>query len=106
MRRSRSAKRGSERGGSLQLCVFRLGLLQDWDVGVGVFPKREEVLIGRPGFRGITGKNIGAVEAEMGQRADWEVLHYLPVRDDFLKLVLRGVALMRYSFASGLVFYC
>jgi len=30
----------------LQLRVLRLGLLQDRDVGVGVLPKREEILIG------------------------------------------------------------
>src|SRR6266581_907759 len=31
---------------SLQLGVFRLGLLKDRDVGVGVFPKGEEILVG------------------------------------------------------------
>ena len=31
--------------GSLQLRVLRLGLLQDGDVGVGVFPEGEEVLM-------------------------------------------------------------
>lgn len=46
MRRSRSAKRGSERSCSLQLGVFRFGLLQDGDVGVGLFPESEEVLVG------------------------------------------------------------
>jgi len=30
----------------LQLGVLRLGLLQDGDVGVGVFPKREEIFVG------------------------------------------------------------
>ena len=32
--------------GSFQLCVFRLGFLQDGDVGVGVFPEREEIFAG------------------------------------------------------------
>jgi hypothetical protein len=31
---------------SLQLCVFRLGLFEDRDVGVGVFPEGEEFLVG------------------------------------------------------------
>src|SRR5438477_1618525 len=31
---------------SLQLCVLRLGFLQDGNVGVSVFPERKEVLIG------------------------------------------------------------
>jgi hypothetical protein len=30
----------------LQLRVLGFGLLQDWYLGVGVFPKSEEVLIG------------------------------------------------------------
>ena len=30
----------------MQLCVFRLGLLQDGDVGVGVFPECQEVFGG------------------------------------------------------------
>ena len=34
-----------------ELCVFRLGLLEDRDTGIGVFPEREEVLVGFPGFR-------------------------------------------------------
>jgi hypothetical protein len=34
----------------LQLRVLRLGLLQDGDVGVGVFPERKEILIGGAGF--------------------------------------------------------
>jgi hypothetical protein len=37
-----------------QLCVFRLGILQDGDVGVGVFPEREEILIGGAGFGRVT----------------------------------------------------
>jgi len=36
--------------GLFQLCVLRLGFLQDGDVGVGVFPEREEILIGGVGF--------------------------------------------------------
>jgi hypothetical protein len=39
----------------LQLPVFRFGVLQDGDVGVGVFPEREEVFISgeRPDAGGI-----------------------------------------------------
>jgi hypothetical protein len=39
----------------LQLRVLRLGLFQDGDVGVGVFPEGEEILIGgeRPNARDI-----------------------------------------------------
>ena len=37
----------------LQLGVLSLGLLQDRDVGIGVLPDGEEVLVGTPGFGGI-----------------------------------------------------
>jgi hypothetical protein len=30
----------------LQLCVLGFGLLQDGDVGIGIFPEREEVFVG------------------------------------------------------------
>ena len=36
--------------GLFQLCVFRLGFLEDGDVGVGIFPECEEILIGGAGF--------------------------------------------------------
>src|SRR4029077_13214141 len=47
----------------LQFRVFRLGFFQDGDVGVGVFPKGEEVLIGGAGLGGVAGKSVGAGEA-------------------------------------------
>jgi hypothetical protein len=42
-------------GPLLQPRVFRLGLLQDGDVGVGVFPEAEEVFVGgeRPDTGGV-----------------------------------------------------
>jgi len=36
--------------GLLQPCVFRLGFLQDGDVGVGIFPEGEEIPIGASGL--------------------------------------------------------
>ncbi len=30
----------------MKLRVLRLGLLQDGDVGVGIFPQRQEVIVG------------------------------------------------------------
>jgi len=46
----------------LQLRVLRLGLLQDGDVGVGVFPEREEILVGgeRTDAGGIGVRTFGA----------------------------------------------
>ena len=43
----------------LQLRVFRLGFLQDGNVGVGVFPKGKEVLVGRLGFCCLPLESIG-----------------------------------------------
>jgi hypothetical protein len=45
---------------SLQLGVFRLGLLEDRDVGVGVFPEGEEILVGFSGFRRVASQLGGA----------------------------------------------
>ena len=39
--------------GSLQLRVVRFGFFQDGDIGVSVFPEREEILVGRAGPRAI-----------------------------------------------------
>ena len=44
---------------SLQLCVFCLGLLEDRDVGVGVFPEREEILVGSAGFGRVALQGVG-----------------------------------------------
>jgi hypothetical protein len=51
----------------LQLRVLRFGFLQDGDVGVGVFPEREEILISgaRPGR--ITHKRQSPPEPEFRQ---------------------------------------
>ena len=47
----------------LQLRILRLGLLQDGDVGVGVFPEGEEVLVSRErsdaGGIGVSPSNAG-----------------------------------------------
>ncbi|MGD0460185.1 MAG: hypothetical protein ABSC21_20860 [Terriglobia bacterium] len=58
--------RGGARG-LFQLCVFRLGFLQNGNVGVGVFPEREEILIGGAGLAG-TGDWLdrGALAAGQG----------------------------------------
>jgi len=44
----------------LQLGVLRLGLLQDGDVGVGVFPEGKKVLISGANFCGVALYDIGA----------------------------------------------
>ena len=41
---------GARYSRSLQLGVFRLGLLENRDVGVGILPYGQEILIGTPGL--------------------------------------------------------
>ena len=45
--------------------VFGLGFLQDRKVGVGVFPEREEFLIGGFCFGGVALHVIGAAQLKM-----------------------------------------
>jgi hypothetical protein len=47
--------------GSVQLGVFGFGLLQDRNVGLGVFPECEEILIGRLGFCGVAFERISSL---------------------------------------------
>src|SRR5580692_7313824 len=54
----------------LQLRVLRLCLLQDRNLGVGVSPEREEILIGCPGFGCVTLHCASAGHAEMRQHAE------------------------------------
>src|SRR4029077_16192773 len=53
--------------GSLQLGVLRLGFLQDGDVGVGVFPLGEEVLVVGASFGGVARKSKASGKAEPSQ---------------------------------------
>ena len=53
----------------LQLRVLRLGLLQDGDVGVGVFPKGKEVVVCLASFWGVTARKQGARQLQLGQRS-------------------------------------
>src|ERR1700687_3424871 len=59
----------------LQLRVLRLGFLQDGDVGVGVFPERQEILVSGLCFGGFAGDGISTGQLETGERAEQEVLH-------------------------------
>jgi hypothetical protein len=65
---ARSAIASQEtRRGLLQLRVFRLGLLQNGDVWVGVFPQCQEILIGGTGFGCVALQGVGAGEAKVGK---------------------------------------
>jgi len=51
----------------LQLRVLGFRFLQDGDVGVGVFPEREEVLVWTLRFRGVARHRVGATDLQMHQ---------------------------------------
>ena len=45
--------------------VFRLGLFEDRDAGVGVLPQFEEVLEGLPGFRRVAFERDAARQSQI-----------------------------------------
>ena len=51
----------------LQLRVLSFRGDEDGNIGVGVFPQREEILIGEAGFGGIALHSVGATELKMGK---------------------------------------
>src|SRR5213592_2459198 len=77
---------------SLQLRVLRLGFLQDGDVGVGVFPEGEEILIGGAGLGCVPGEGMGTGQAEMGKRTERIVQYDTAVVENFLKLDRGGLS--------------
>ena len=53
--------------GLFQICVLRLGFLQDGDIGVGVSPKAQEVLISGAALILVVRKRVGARQSQLGQ---------------------------------------
>ena len=80
----------------LQLRVLGFGLLQDGDVGVGVFPEGQEIFVGgeRPdaggvGIRALRGfrlQGVGASHAQMRQRSRPAVPDDAAVVENLLEL--------------------
>src|SRR5438445_1573823 len=70
----------------LQLRVLRVGFLQDGNIGVGILPESEKVLILRVGFGCIALERVGAGEAKMGQHADRRVQCDAAMAVDILEL--------------------
>ena len=79
----------------MKLRILRFGSDEDGNVGVGVFPEREEILIGRLGFGGVALHGVGAGEAEMCQCADGLANYNSAMVEDFLELAGGFAALMR-----------
>jgi hypothetical protein len=82
--------------GSLQLRVLCLGFLQDGDVGVGVFPEREEIFVGGEcpyaggiGIRSLRSSRLlglGTSHSQMRQRSRPAVPDYAAVVENPRKL--------------------
>src|SRR5437588_12145817 len=70
----------------LQLRVLRLGFFQDGDVGVGVFPKGEEVLVGRFCLRSVASHGVCTSKTEMGECSQREVDNDASVIEKLLEL--------------------
>ena len=90
----------------LELCVFGFCFFQDRNIGIGVFPEGEEILVGgeRPdaggiGIRSLRGSRLQGVRpshAQMRQRSRPAVPDNTAVVDDLLKLG-DGIALRAFS---------
>src|SRR5271165_7135599 len=87
----KDGNQGAPGSGSPELRVFGFGLLVDGNVGVGVFPQCEEILIRGAGFiagsRVFAGvERVGASQAQAGQRSPGKVRQQSVVVEELLKL--------------------
>lgn len=59
-------------GKCVPLClhVLGFGLFQNWDVGVGIFPVDQEILVGGVGLGGVTLQFIRAGKAQRRQAVE------------------------------------
>jgi hypothetical protein len=80
---------------SLQLGVLRLGLLQDGDVGVGVFPEGEEVLVGGAGLGSVAAHRVGSTELKVCECTQRKVLYHAAMVEQLLELRSRRCAIVR-----------
>jgi hypothetical protein len=74
----------------LQLRVFRLGMLQDGNVGIGVFPESKEIFIGGCCLASVCGHRGGSAELQACNRAYRIARHDAAVIENFLEF-RRGV---------------
>src|SRR5438876_833262 len=72
-------------------CTF--GFLQDRDVGVGVFPEGQEILIRAFCFGHVAVDRVGSAKLEMGERTKREVHHDAAMVEKLLELGGCGIAI-------------
>jgi hypothetical protein len=68
----------------LQLRVLGFRSDENRNVRIGVFPKREEILIGRLALGGVASHDIGSADLEMRERSNGFVEHNTAMVEDFL----------------------
>ena len=81
--------------------VFGLGGDEDGDVGVGLFPLGEEVLIGGTGFGSVALHGVSAGQAEMGKRARGAIPQQPAMVQYFLEFDGSGCSLLRAQLSLG-----
>src|SRR5262249_7219020 len=70
---------------SLQHGVFRLGILENLDVGGGILPNGQEILISTPGFDPVCLNNVRSAQLQVRQGAYRIGEHDAAVIEDLLK---------------------
>ncbi len=83
--------------GLFQPCVLRLGFPQDGNIRVGVFPDREEILIGGAGLGSVALHGVSTRQSDAGQRTPGKVHHQSSVVDESLKFRCRSVAVAEHE---------
>src|SRR6266852_3226459 len=88
---------------SLQLRIFCFGLLKDGDVRVGIFPQREEVLIGGAGPGRIAFESVRTAEVEVGESTKGKIYDDPPMVNELLKFsrCLSALATPQKSLAAN-----
>src|ERR1700730_7393876 len=85
----------------LQPRILGFGSNQDRNIGVGVFPEREEILIRGPGFGGVALQCVGTSETEMGEYTCRTIPQHPAMVEDFLKFGGCGRHLLRAQISLG-----
>jgi hypothetical protein len=78
----------------LQFIGFGFGFAEDWDVGIGIFPQREEFLIGGAGLGVVAGEGFGARDADVRESAGQAILNEAAMVENLLEFRRGGASLL------------
>src|ERR1700730_3859137 len=86
----------------LQLRVLRLGLLEQGNIRVRVFPRGEEILVSCAGLGAISQHDVGPRQVELRQPSTWILPSHVPQLDRRLKFILGlpGLMIEKVSLAA------